>query len=309
MELQFLGTGSGVPAKHRNVSSLALKLLDELNETWLFDCGEATQHQILRTTLKPRKVTKIFITHMHGDHIFGLPGFLSSRAFQGGEDELTIYGPKGIKEYVLMSLRLSKSFVKYPLHFVEFEDGDTLLDGDFKVTVKKVNHGINSYGFRIEETDRKGTLDAEALREAGVPFGPLFGKLKAGETVTLDDGTVIDGKEFIGPDIKGRKLAIIGDTKPCPNEYDLAKDVDVLIHEGTFSGGEADLAYAYNHSTNVQAAQIAKKANVSTLLLNHISSRYLYEDIKQLEAEARKIFPNTYVMNDFKEFTIKPHNN
>lgn len=304
MELQFLGTGSGVPAKHRNVSSLALKLLDELNEIWLFDCGEATQHQILRTTLKPRKVTKIFITHMHGDHIFGLPGFLSSRAFQGGDDPLTIYGPKGIKEYVLLSLKLSKTYLKYPLHFQEFEDGDTLVDNEFTVIVKKVNHGIDSYGFRIEEHDRLGTLDAQALKAMGVPFGPLFGKLKNGETVTLEDGRVINGQDYIGPDISGRKMAIIGDTKPCKNAFLLADGVDVLIHESTFRENEKELANSYNHSTNIQAAQLAKKANVRYLLLNHISSRYLQEDAKLLELEARKVFYNTYVMHDFREFVI-----
>lgn len=304
MELQFLGTGSGVPAKHRNVSSLALKLLDELNETWLFDCGEATQHQILRTSLKPRKVSKIFITHMHGDHIFGLPGFLSSRAFQGGDEPLTIYGPKGIKEYVLLSLKLSKTYLKYQLKFHEFEDGDTLVDNQFTVTVRKVNHGIDSYGFRIEEHDRQGTLDDQALKDIGVPFGPLFGKLKNGETVTLEDGRVIDGQDYIGPDITGRKIAIIGDTKPCQNAFVLAEGVDVLIHESTFRDNEKKLAQSYNHSTNIQAAQLAKKANVRYLLLNHISSRYLQEDAKLLELEARQLFNNTYVMHDFREFTI-----
>lgn len=309
MEIQFLGTGSGVPAKHRNVSSLALKLLDEINEIWLFDCGEATQHQILRTTLKPRKVTKIFITHMHGDHIFGLPGFLSSRAFQGGDSPLTIYGPKGIKDYVLMSLKLSKSFLKYPLHFVEFKDGDQLLKTEqFSVTVQKVSHGIDSFGFRIEEKDHQGTLDAKALKELGVPFGPLYGKLKNGETVTLKDGSVVNGKDYIGPDIKGRKLAIIGDTKPCKNAYDIAKDVDVLVHEGTFNHDDKDLAYAYNHSTNVQAAELALKAKVGTLLLTHISSRYLADDVKVLEKQAREVFKESYLMYDFKEYEIKYNN-
>lgn len=306
MELQFLGTGSGVPAKHRNVSCVALKLLDELNEIWLFDCGEATQHQILHTTLKPRKVNKIFITHMHGDHIFGLPGFLSSRAFQGGDEALTIYGPKGIKNYVTTCLKLSKTFLKYPLHFYEYQDGEEILKTDrFSVTVKKVNHGIDSYGFRIIEADRKGTLDAQALKDLGVPFGPMFGQLKAGKTVTLEDGRVINGKDYIGPDIKGRKLAIIGDTQPCNNAHELSKDVDVLVHEATFSQSESDLAHAYNHSTNLQAAQLAKRSGAKWLLLTHISSRYLYEDVKQMEEEAKKVFKNTKVMKDFKEFVIK----
>jgi len=305
MKLLFLGTGSGVPAKHRNVSSVALKLLDELNTIWLFDCGEATQHQILHTTLKPRKVERIFITHMHGDHIFGLPGFLSSRAFQGGDTPLIIYGPKGIKQYILMSLKLSGSRVKYPIKFVEFSDGDILINDDqFKVTVRKLSHGIPSYGFRVEEKDKIGTLMSDKLKEIGVPFGPLFGRLKNGETITLDDGRVIKGKDFIGPDIKGRIVTILGDTKPNPNVKKLVKDADVMVHEGTFKNEDKDLAKDYNHSTNVQAARYAKEGNVKLLLLNHISSRYLFEDVIELKNEAKKIFPHTKVMNDFSEIEI-----
>lgn len=179
MELLFLGTGSGVPAKHRNLSSIVLKLLDERNSMWLFDCGESTQHQILNTTVKPRKIEKIFITHMHGDHIFGLPGLLSSRAFQGGDTPLTIYGPKGIKQYVTMSLKLSQSHLRYGIRFVEIEKEGTIFeDEQFLVSTKRLQHGVPSYGFRITEKDTKGELMADELQSIGVPFGPLYGKLK-----------------------------------------------------------------------------------------------------------------------------------
>jgi len=126
MELQFLGTGAGVPSKMRNVTSIALKLLDEINEVWLFDCGEATQQQILNTNIRPGKIKKIFITHMHGDHIFGLPGLLTSRSFQGGEDDLTLYGPKGIKNFIDTTIQASCSKLGYPLRVVEFEKGEEL---------------------------------------------------------------------------------------------------------------------------------------------------------------------------------------
>lgn len=151
MEITFLGTGAGVPSKERNVSALALSLLQEENHIWLFDCGEATQHQILHTSIKPRKINKIFITHLHGDHIFGLPGFLSSRSFQGGEEELTIYGPKGIKQFVETSIQISQSHLSYPIHYIEIEDGSVIKEHNFTIHVKQLDHGIPSYGYRIEE--------------------------------------------------------------------------------------------------------------------------------------------------------------
>lgn len=305
MDLVFLGTGSGVPAKHRNVSSIALKLLDELNSIWLFDCGEATQHQILKTSVKPRKIDKIFITHMHGDHIYGLPGLLSSRAFQGGDTALTIYGPPGIRQYVSMSMKLSQSHVKYPIDYVEFtEEGKLFENSQFTVTVKRLRHGIPSYGFRIQEKDREGELMAEELKELGVPFGPLFGQLKQGKTVTLDDGRVLDGKAFIGPSQKGRVVTILGDTLKTQNSTELARGADVLVHESTFKGDDQGLARSYNHSTNIDAARTALEAGAEKLLLTHISARYLYADSKEMEKEARRYFPETYVMNDLAEVTI-----
>lgn len=305
MELLFLGTGSGVPAKQRNVASMALKLLDERNSIWLFDCGEGTQHQILRTTLKPRKIEKIFISHMHGDHIFGLPGLLSSRGFQGGEEPITIYGPRGIKGYVLSSLKYSKTYLSYKLKFVEFNHDDIVFeDEQFKVKVKKLKHGVPSYGFRIEEAAHEGTLDAERLKELNIPPGPVYGKIKNKEVVELEDGRVIDGKDFVGPKQPGRVVTILGDTVKHPNSVVLGENADVIVHEGTFGHEEADLAKDYHHSTVTQAAEIAKEANAKKLLLTHFSSRYLYKDLKENEKDARKIFPNTFVMTDFDEVDI-----
>lgn len=305
MELLFLGTGSGVPAKHRNVSSLMLKLLDERNSMWMFDCGEATQQQILNTTVKPRKIEKIFITHLHGDHIFGLPGLLSSRAFQGGDSPITIYGPKGIKQYVTMSLKLSHSFLRYGVRFVEIEkDGILFEDDQFVVTTKRLQHGIHSYGYRIEEKDREGELMADELHAMGVPFGPLFGRLKSGETVILEDGQKINGANYIGEKQKGRIVTIIGDTKICDQSVKLAENADVLVHESTFIDSDRELAHSYNHSTNLEAVAVAKKANAKKLLLNHISARYLYADSKLMEKEAQKVFPETYVMSDFTEVSV-----
>jgi ribonuclease Z len=305
MELQFLGTGAGVPAKMRNVSSIALKLLDERNEIWLFDCGEATQQQILNTTIRPGKIKKIFITHLHGDHIFGLPGLLTSRSFQGGEDELIVYGPKGIKRFIDASISVSHSKLGYPLKVVEFEeDGVLFSDQQFRVEAMKLEHGIPSYGFRITEADQIGELKAEELRAIGVPFGPVFGRLKRGEVVTLEDGRVIDGKDYVSEDIKGRIVVICGDTRFTPKSITLAQNANVLVHEATYEADKEKTARQHFHSTSKQAATIALEANVQQLYLTHISARYLGHQVSQLEQEARKVFPQTKVVKDFDTFMI-----
>ena len=305
MELQFLGTGAGVPAKMRNVSSIALKLLDERNEIWLFDCGEATQQQILNTTIRPGKIKKIFITHLHGDHIFGLPGLLTSRSFQGGEDELIVYGPKGIKRFIDASISVSYSKLSYPLKVIEFEeDGVLFSDQQFKVEAMKLEHGIPSYGFRITEADQIGELKADELKALGVPFGPVFGRLKRGEVVTLEDGRAIDGKEYVSEDIKGRIVVICGDTRFTPKTIALAQNANVLVHEATYEADKEKTARKHFHSTSKQAATIALEANVQQLYLTHISARYLGHQVSQLEQEARKVFPQTKVVKDFDTFTI-----
>lgn len=305
MEIQFLGTGAGSPGKFRNVTSTALRLLDERNSVWLFDVGEATQHQILRTTLKPRKIDKIFITHLHGDHIFGLPGLLSSRSFQGGEAPLTIYGPKGIRDFVEVSMRVSQTKLSYKIRYQEItNDGPIFEDDKFKVYAQHLDHKITCYGYRIVEKDHPGELMVEKLRAANVPSGPVYGQLKAGQTVTLPDGRTLNGQDFLGPSQPGRIVAILGDTRQTANEAQLAQDADVLVHESTFAKGEGKLARAYYHSTNIQAAELAKRANVKMLLLNHISARYTGKLANELQHQAREVFHNTRVMKDFDEVTV-----
>lgn len=300
MQLEFLGTGAGSPSKQRNVTSVALRLLEELNQVWLFDAGEATQHQILRTTIRPRKISKIFITHLHGDHIFGLPGLLSSRSFQGGNEPLTIYGPVGIKRFVLTALQVSESRLSYPLHFVEIDHDQVLFDQNgFKVTTMHLDHKIACYGYRIEEADHPGELLVDKLKADQVPSGPLYGQLKAGKKVTLPDGRTIDGHDYIGQPQPGRIVAIMGDTRQTQNAITLAQNADVLVHESTFAKNEAKMAHSYYHSTSQQAAEVAKAAHAKRLLLTHISARYTGKAAYQLAYQVRDILPNTRVVNDF----------
>lgn len=304
VELVFLGTGAGVPSKERNVSAIALTLLQELNSIWLFDCGESTQHQILRTSIKPGKINKIFITHMHGDHIFGLPGLLSSRSFQGGNDLLTVYGPKGIKEYIETSLKISGSHLTYPLSIIEIEDGQIIESENFTIYIQKLDHGIDSFGYRIVEKDSPGTLLVEKLKEAGIMPGPIYQQIKENPVTTNQDGFVIHREDFIGPDKKGRVITILGDTRSSIQFAAFIKNSDVLVHEATFNHERQALAKQYFHSTTVQAAELAKESNVNRLILTHISSRYQNEDNKQLLQEARGIFPDTELANDYDKFII-----
>ncbi|MBC1735960.1 ribonuclease Z [Listeria seeligeri] len=304
MELVFLGTGAGVPSRGRNVTSIALSMLNERNAIWLFDCGEATQHQILRSQIKLSKLEKIFITHMHGDHIFGLPGLLSSRSFQGGDSDLTIYGPVGIQAYVETSLKLSGTRLTYKIIFKEMEPGLIFEDEMFTVTADELDHGMLSYGYRIVEKDKQGALDAARLKADGVEPGPIFQKLKNGEVVTLPDGREIDGKNYIGKPQKGKIISIFGDTRETASEFALAENADVLIHEATFEGDKGKMAAEYMHSTTIQAAELAKKAGVKKLILTHISSRYDREASKALLIEAKSVFENTEIAYDLAVFQI-----
>ncbi|CAH1854385.1 ribonuclease Z [Convivina intestini] len=303
MQLEFLGTGSGQPSKGRNVTSTALKLLDERNAVWLFDVGEATQHQILKTSIRPRKIEKVFISHLHGDHIFGLPGFLSSRSFQGADKDepLTIYGPKGLRSFVQTALRVSDSHLSYPIHYVEIQPGIIFEDQTFRVIAAPMRHRIESWAFRVEEKDHAGELLVDKLKQDNIPAGPVYGLLKAGQTVQLADGRTVNGQDYIGPRQQGRIIAIVYDTRPNPEIVNLAKGADVLVHESTYGQTPEDfkLAKAHGHSTSADAARVAKEAGVGRLILTHISARYLGPLLKNLITDVRQIFPNTYVARDF----------
>ncbi|WP_102691491.1 ribonuclease Z [Rummeliibacillus pycnus] len=302
MQIQFLGTGAGMPSKSRNTSSLALKLLEERGTIWLFDCGEATQHQILHTAIKPRKLEKIFITHLHGDHIYGLPGLLGSRSFLGGDQPLTIYGPKELKEWIQVTLQTSQTHLNYSIEFVEVKEGVIFEDEDFIVTAMPLQHVVPCFGYRIEQKPLPGTLQVEKALALGVPKGPLLGQLKNGLDVTLENGTIIQSASVTEPPKKGFTVTILGDTRYCENAIKLSQMADIVVHEATFDHATEELAANYGHSTNIDAANVARIAGSKNLLLNHLSARFFPKDIENMLKEVKELFPSTIIVNDLDEF-------
>lgn len=303
MELTFLGTCAGVPTLERNVSALVVEPGLNSGELWLFDCGEATQHQMLKTRFHPGKLSRIFITHLHGDHIFGLPGLLCSRSMAGITAPLSIYGPPGIREFIDVALRISGSWTGYPLEIQEISAGNVCELAQFTVRAAELCHPVTCFGYRIEQHSQPGTLNAAALRAAGVPPGPLYQRLKRGETVMLADGRTIDGRQYRGPDRAGKTLVIFGDSAPAPEAAELASNADLMVHEATLESSMAEKANERGHSTSVQTAQLARSAGVKRLIITHISSRYDKAGSSHVLAECRAIFSASELAHDFCVFT------
>lgn len=305
MELQFLGTGAGMPSKLRNTSAVVLNLAAEGEGYWLFDCGEATQHQILHTSLKPRKIGKVFITHLHGDHIFGLPGLIGSRSFLGGDEQLDIYGPVGLREWLETTLRITQTHLNYELRVHEIGEGVVFEDDHFLVTAKSLQHVIPCFGYRIEQKSLPGKLLIDKAKEAGVPNGPLLKQLKDGEDVTLDDGRVVRSQDVTGEPQQGFTVAILGDTSYCAAAVELAEQADIIVHEATFDMDTGNHAKEYGHSTIGDAARTAKEAGATTLIANHISARFMPSDVAKLKEQGEAIFPVLHIAEDFARFEWK----
>jgi ribonuclease Z len=313
VQITFLGTSSGVPTRGRNVSAVALRL-PQRSELWLFDCGEATQHQFLRSDLRVSQLRRIFITHMHGDHVFGLPGLLASLGLAGTCPGIDLYGPDPLRDYLEGVLRTSSTRIGYPLrtHKVRqaAEAGTVVFDDDeLQVRCTPLNHRVPAYAYRVDQKPRAGRFDIEQARNLGIPPGPVYAELKAGRTVTLDDGRIINGASLTGPERPGASVVYCTDTVFCEAAVELARGADLLIHESTFSHGEAELAIARQHSTSTMAAQTALEAGVRQLVLTHLSPRYMPGNPQgpdDLLAEARAIFAETIVAKDFLSLEVIP---
>jgi len=315
MKVIFLGTSSGMPTLKRNISSIALVFINK-NKLWLWDCGESTQQQIQKTSLKLYKLEKIFITHLHGDHLFGLPGLLASRGLKGGKNQnkVQIFGPEGLDIYLKETLNISKTYIPYEIKIKiippNISTGIIWEDEEYMVQYTEVNHNIKTYAYSVEEKKDKSHFLIEKARQLNIPPGPIYRTLKEGKTIKLPNGRIFQGKNFLSKVRKGRKIVFCGDTTYCENLVHLAKGADLLIHEATFSQQEEDIAKRNFHSTTIIAAKVAKKAQVKHLILTHISPRYSSSNNKsaitesELLAEAQNVFPETILAEDFMEYKI-----
>jgi ribonuclease Z len=313
LQVTFLGTSSGVPTRGRNVSAVALRL-PQRAELWLFDCGEGTQQQFLRSELRVSQLRRVFVTHMHGDHVFGLPGLLASLGLAGSCSGIDLYGPDRLRDYLEGVLHTSSTRIGYPLRYHRSSrsaaSGDTLLeDGDITVRTALLTHRVPAYAYRVDQKPRPGRFDVERARALGIPPGPIYAQLKLGQSVSLEDGRIINGASLCGPLRPGASVVYCTDTVFCEAAVELAQGADLLIHESTFAHAEADLAFARQHSTSTMAAQTALAAGVKQLALTHLSPRYVAGNPvgpDDLLAEARAIFANTLMAKDFLSIDVLP---
>jgi len=298
-----LGTSSGKPTLKRNVSALAVAREAE----WLlFDCGEGTQMQITRAGLSPSRLSAVFITHLHGDHFNGLPGLLSTMGLDRRTRGLGLTGPQGIREYLNLLERLRVAFLTYPVELRQFsslaESTVVYETAEYSVSALALDHRLFALGYRIDERPRPGRFNVEQARKLGVPEGPLWGRLQSGEDVRLGYDSVVRSSDVMGAERPGKSVAYCLDTRPCAMAVQLARNVDLLIHEATYTEEFASEAQQYGHSTAAQAARTARDAGARRLLITHFSTRF--PDPTPLLEEARAIFPDTILAEDLMEIEV-----
>jgi ribonuclease Z len=291
LSLFFAGTAGSVPSARRGLPAV---LLRAAGDRVLFDCGEGTQQQLLRSVGLP-ELDAVFLTHYHLDHWLGLLGMVKTFDLRARERPLTLYGPPGLRA-LIEAMRPVIGRTGYPLRLVELEPHEEVRFGGYLIAAFPVEHRVTAYGYAFVEDDRPGRFDADAARALGVREGPDFGRLQRGETV----GDVRP-EQIVGPVRPGRRIVISGDTRPCQTTEVYAHGADVLVHEATFLEDERERARETAHSTAAQAAELARDAGVRLLALTHLSTRYFPRDVRD---EARATFPGTVVPRDFDAIDV-----
>ncbi len=296
IEITFLGTGSMVPTKQRNHSALVLSYK---TETILMDCGEGTQRQMRIARIKPARITRLLISHWHGDHVFGIPGLMSTMGADKAEKKLLIYGPAGTKKYLenMFTFFASKDVIEHEVH--EIKKGKFIETEDFIIEAQPLKHSTPCLGFSFIEKDRR-KIDVTKAKKYGVVEGPILGKIQQGKDI------IVNGKNVKADDISymvlGKKVSYIADTVPCEGADALAKNADLLISEGTHLDDIKEKTEKFMHLTVKQAALIASENNAKKLVITHLSQRYK-SPTETLE-EAKTYFPNSIVAEDFMKVQV-----
>ena len=298
LELLFLGTGASVPSRDKATSCIAVR---NGSDIVLMDCGEGSQRQIMISPFSFMKIRAILITHLHGDHVFGLPGLLQTMSLTGRKESVTIYGPPGIRDCIDAFMTVTQGETIYPMEIIEVSGGESFAVRDMTVSVYRTEHNMASVGYRIDEKDRPGKLDREKALSLGVKDGPDMSRLKNGETVNG-----VRPEQVLGPTIKGSSISYTGDTVKTESVTKGSKSVSVLIHESTYMSSDSELAKEHFHSTALQAAETAKECGASCLILTHVSQRY--NDLNDVVAEARTVFENTLAAEDMQLYEVRGEN-
>jgi ribonuclease Z len=293
LSVTFLGTGASCPTVDRNVAGLAVQ---REGETILFDCGEGSQRQMMRYGVG-FSFTEVFFTHYHADHMLGITGLLRTMGLQDRTAPVVLYGPRGAERVLGAAVNLGIERNKFPVEIVEIGPGKRLTRPEYDIVVFETEHRADTVGYALVEHIRLGRFNPDRARELGIPEGPLWGRLHRGESVLLEDGRIVTAADLVGAPRPGRSVVYSGDTRPTFSLIEAARGADLLVHEATFGGDEAERAKETGHSTAAEAARVAHDAGVRRLVLTHISPRY-NRDATELLAEARAVFPETAIARD-----------
>jgi ribonuclease Z len=300
LHVVFLGTAGSMPTPERNPSAV---LVNREGDLILFDCGEGTQRQMMRAKTGMMRLKNIFLTHLHADHVLGVPGLLETMAFQGREEPLTIFGPAHTSDLVATFCSLCYFSRDFDVKGVELQPGHAVSMKGCQVEAIQTYHSVPSLGYCLREDQRLGRFDRQAAVALGIPAGPAFGRLQHGQPVEID-GRLVRPEQVMGPPRPGRKIVYTGDTRPCRSVELASSSADLLIHDGALADDMAEWAKETKHSTAGEAAMLARRAGARKLVLTHISSRYS-EDVSPLLRDARSIFERTIIAEDLMKLEIR----
>ncbi|MCW4052781.1 MAG: ribonuclease Z [Candidatus Bathyarchaeota archaeon] len=300
LEVVFLGTAGSIPTPTRSLPAVAIVRLGELI---IFDCGEGVQRQMVKAGLGFNKKTKIFITHMHGDHMLGLPGLIQTMSLLHRDKKLEVYGPCGTKDFLAAIEKALRSRPTFPLEIMEIKQkGLVCEEEDYGIYATQAKHVAPSFSYSLVEKHRPGKFYPEKARALGIPEGILWSRLQQGLIVKLQDGSVVKPAMVVGPPRPGRKIVYTGDTMFSNALVEFARDADLLIHDCTFDDDLSERAIEDGHSTPSQAAKTAAKSNVNRLILTHVSARY--KTTRKLLGQARKTIADVEVAEDFLKIQV-----